>query len=324
VTSPARPLPSVRMAAILERNLDPDQVVEIACGDAGLLRYRLRDVMAVPGEPFALAEHDPDFAGDTRVKAEALERVAANASRLGELQEKLWAQDTYALLVIFQGIDAAGKDGAIRHVMRGVNPQGCNVTSFKEPSAEELDHDYLWRAARALPARGTIGIFNRSYYEEVLVVRVHPELLQRQKLPPEGLVDVWRNRFEEMNHFEEHLERNGTVVLKFFLNLSKKEQKKRFLKRIDEPEKNWKFSVRDFEERKHWDDYQAAYQDMLRSTSTVTAPWFVIPSDDKWFARLVISETICMTLERLKLEFPKLDPERLAELKRIRKVLAEE
>jgi PPK2 family polyphosphate:nucleotide phosphotransferase len=312
------------MAAILKRNLDPDHVVEIACGDAGALRYRLRDVMVVPGEPFALADHDPDFAGDTRVKEEALERVAANASRLGELQEKLWAQDTYALLVIFQGIDAAGKDGAIRHVMRGVNPQGCNVTSFKEPSAEELDHDYLWRAARALPARGTIGIFNRSYYEEVLVVRVHPELLQRQKLPPEGLVDVWRNRFEEMNHFEEHLERNGTVVLKFFLNLSKKEQKKRFLKRIDEPEKNWKFSVRDFEERKHWDDYQAAYQDMLRSTSTVTAPWFVIPSDDKWFARLVISETICMTLERLKLEFPKLDPERLAELKRIRKVLAEE
>jgi PPK2 family polyphosphate:nucleotide phosphotransferase len=307
-----------------KRNLDPDHVVTLGGGDAGELRYRLRDVMAVPGEPFALDDHEPDFAGDFKGKHEALERVAANATRLGELQERLWAQDTYALLVIFQGIDAAGKDGAIRHVMRGVNPQGCSVTSFKEPSAEELDHDYLWRAARALPARGTIGIFNRSYYEEVLVVRVHPELLQRQKLPPEELVDVWQNRFQEMNRFEEHLERNGTVVLKFFLNLSRKEQRKRFLKRIDEPEKNWKFSVRDFEERAHWDDYQTAYEDMLQRTSTMTAPWFVIPSDDKWFARLVISETICLTLERLGLDFPRVSDERRAELKRIRKALADD
>jgi PPK2 family polyphosphate:nucleotide phosphotransferase len=228
------------------------------------------------------------------------------------------------VLLVFQAMDAAGKDGTIKHLTSGINPQGCQVVSFKRPSSEELDHDFLWRHMRHVPARGQIGIFNRSYYEEVLVVRVHPELLQRQKLPPEELVDVWQNRFQEMNRFEEHLERNGTVVLKFFLNLSRKEQRKRFLKRIDEPEKNWKFSVRDFEERAHWDDYQTAYEDMLQRTSTMTAPWFVIPSDDKWFARLVISETICLTLERLGLDFPRVSDERRAELKRIRKALADD
>jgi PPK2 family polyphosphate:nucleotide phosphotransferase len=246
-------------------------------------------------------------------------------SRMAELQQKLYAQDTYALWLIFQAMDAAGKDGCIRHVMSGVNPQGCHVTSFKAPSVEELDHDYLWRASKALPMRGMIGIFNRSYYEEVLVVRVHPEFLAKQKLPPEARGDrIWKRRFRQINDFEKYLVDNGILVLKFFLNLSKGEQKKRFLARINESDKNWKFSVADYQERGHWDTYQKAYQDMLRRTSTARAPWFVIPADHKWFARLAVSEVICHALERLHLAFPKIDAKRRKELKEIKKMLEAE
>jgi PPK2 family polyphosphate:nucleotide phosphotransferase len=222
-------------------------------------------------------------------------------------------------------MDAAGKDGAIRHVMSGVNPQGCHVTSFKAPSAEELDHDYLWRTTKALPPRGMIGIFNRSYYEEVLVVRVHPELLDKQKLPGESTNgDVWQQRFKQINNFEKYLTRNGVVIVKFFLNLSKEEQRKRFLARIDEPKKNWKFSVADYNERAHWDDYQTAFEDALNNTSTEWAPWFVIPADNKWFARLAVSEVLCTVLENLDPKFPKVSEKRRQELGEIRRTLEKE
>lgn len=222
-------------------------------------------------------------------------------------------------------MDAAGKDGAIRHVMSGINPQGCQVTSFKSPSAEDLDHGYLWRAQKALPGRGMIGIFNRSYYEEVLVVRVHPELLAKQKLPPSpGKGDMWKARFEEINDFERYLRRNGTVVVKFFLNISKDEQARRFLSRIDEPDKNWKFSTADFEERKYWKEYQAAFEEMLENTSTEWAPWFVIPADNKWFARLAISEVVSSILERLDPKAPIVSDERKRDLMAIRSELVAE
>ena len=241
------------------------------------------------------------------------------------MQEILYAQDTYALLIIFQAMDAAGKDGAIRHVMSGVNPQGCQVTSFKAPSAEDLDQGYLWRASKALPARGMIGIFNRSYYEEVLVVRVHPELLEKQKLPPiarEG--DIWQRRFKEINNFEKYLRQNGTIIVKFFLNVSKEEQKRRFLSRIDEPEKNWKFSMADYAERNFWDDYQNAFEDMLENTSTDWAPWFVIPADNKWFARLAISEVVSGVFERLDLQIAGGQRSRRKELMQTRGLLLAE
>jgi len=220
---------------------------------------------------------------------------------------------------VFQAMDAAGKDGAIRHVMSGVNPQGCSVTNFKAPSSEEVSHDYLWRAAKALPRRGMMGIFNRSYYEEVLVVRVHPELLERQKLPEELIrKNPWKRRFQEINNFEEYLVRNGIRILKFFLNVSKDEQKKRFLSRINEPHKNWKFSVSDFKERSFWNEYQDAFEDMLNQTSTEAAPWFVIPADNKWFARLAVSEAICTVLENMELKFPKVTKKRREELEQIK------
>ena len=248
-----------------------------------------------------------------------MRRVADNVERLSDLQAKLYAQDIYGVLVIFQAMDAAGKDGAIRHVMSGVNPQGCHVTSFKAPSAEELDHDYLWRATKALPARGMIGIFNRSYYEEVLVVRVHPEFLAKQNLPPRaGGKSLWKRRFAQINAFEKYLVHNGIVVVKFFLNLSREEQKKRFLSRIDEPDKNWKFSVADFQERGFWDDYQEAFEDVLNHTSTKHAPWFVVPADNKWFARLTVSEALCNVLERLDLSYPKVAEDRRRELQAIK------
>jgi len=231
----------------------------------------------------------------------------------------------HGILIILQALDAAGKDGVIRHVMSGINPQGCTVTSFKAPSSEELGHDYLWRAAKALPSRGMIGIFNRSYYEEVLVVRVHPELLDRQKLPPLARgPDMWKQRFKEINNFEKYLVNNGIMIIKFFLNISRKEQRRRFLARIDEPEKNWKFSVADYQERAHWDKYQSVIEDMLEHTSTEWAPWFVVPSNNKWFARLAISETLCAGLERLDLKIPEVSPQRLAELQQIRKELQED
>jgi PPK2 family polyphosphate:nucleotide phosphotransferase len=310
----------------MKTNFDPERKISIPVGDKGKVEFRLGDVMVVPDAKISLKkDYDPDFTGGFDDKEGALEKVAANVSRLSELQEKLYAQDTYGVLVIFQAIDAAGKDGAIRHVMSGVNPQGCHVTSFKSPSAEELDHDYLWRASKALPQRGMIGIFNRSYYEEVLAVKLHPEFLGKQKLPgsPGGKA-FWKRRYKEINRFEKYLTANGIVVIKFFLNLSKKEQKKRFIARIDEPAKNWKFSVADYEERKHWDGYQEVFEDMLNHTSTKHAPWFVIPSDNKWFARLAISEAICTVLERLDLKFPEVDEATRAELLRIREQLLKE
>jgi len=310
----------------MKPRFDPDKKIKIAVGDTGKVEFRLRDVMVVPDSKISLKkDYDPDFTGGFDDKEGALEKVAANVGRLSELQEKLYAQDTYGVLVIFQAIDAAGKDGAIRHVMSGINPQGCHVTSFKSPSAEELDHDYLWRASKALPQRGMIGIFNRSYYEEVLVVKVRPELLAKQKLPGKpGGKAFWQRRYKEINRFEKYLTANGIVVIKFFLNLSKDEQRKRFLARIDEPDKNWKFSVADYEERARWDDYQDAFEDMLNHTSTEHAPWFVIPSDNKWFARLAISETLCTVLERLDLRFPEVGDEARAELLRIRERLIAE
>lgn len=307
-------------------NLDPDRKIKIKVGESGQVEFRFKEVMVPPGESITLKkDYDPEFTGGFKDKAEALAQVAANVETLAELQEKLYAQDTYGLLIIFQAMDAAGKDGAIKHVISGVNPQGCRVTSFKSPSAEELDHDYMWRAAKALPGRGMIGIFNRSYYEEVLVVRVHPEFLAAQKLPPDYVDDdIWKRRFKEINNFEKYLVRNGIVVLKFFLNLSRDEQRKRFLARIDRPEKNWKFSVADYKERAFWDDYQDAYNDMLSNTSTDWAPWFVIPADNKWFARLAISQTICAVLESLELQFPEVSDKRRRELAEIRKALQAE
>jgi PPK2 family polyphosphate:nucleotide phosphotransferase len=307
----------------MKYNLDPDRKIKIEVGDNESVDFKLRDILVPPDTKISLKkDYDPDFTGGYDDKAGALEKVAANVQRLSELQEKLYAQDVYGILIIFQAIDAAGKDGAIRHVMSGVNPQGCHVTSFKSPSSEELDHDYLWRAAKALPARGMIGIFNRSYYEEVLAVKVHPEFLEKQKLPGKpGGKAFWDRRYKEINRFERYLTSNGIIPIKFFLNLSYKEQRKRFIARIDEPKKNWKFSVADFKERARWDDYQEVFEDMLNHTSTEQAPWFVIPSDNKWFARLAISEAICAVMERLKLKFPDIGDEARAELLRIREEL---
>jgi PPK2 family polyphosphate:nucleotide phosphotransferase len=307
-------------------NIQPDRKIQIELGGGGTVELRLGQIMAPPGKAISLAaDYDPGFTAGFHDKDEARERVQANVARLAALQEKLYAQDVYALLIIFQALDAAGKDGCIRHVMSGVNPQGCHVASFKAPSEEELDHDYLWRAVKALPARGMIGIFNRSHYEEVLVVRVHPELLNRQRLPPEARgADLWERRFRQINALERHLTENGTLVLKFFLNLSRKEQKKRFLARIDEPDKNWKFALTDYQERGFWDAYQAAYQEMLSHTSTPHAPWFVIPADRKWFTRLAVSEAICTVLEGLDLAFPEVGAARRRELQAIRQALETE
>jgi PPK2 family polyphosphate:nucleotide phosphotransferase len=306
--------------------LDPDRLIKVAVGDrGGKCEFRLGRLMVPPGKKISLRrDYDPGYTGGFDDREGALEQVAANRERLGKLQEKLWAQDIYGLLVILQGIDTAGKDGAIRHVMSGMNPRGCRVTSFKAPSVEELDHDYLWRCIRALPPRGTIGIFNRSYYEEVLVVRVHPEFLVPQRLPPGAHGDIWDHRFQEINNFEKYLVRNGIVILKFFLNLSKQEQKRRFLERIDDPDKNWKFNVQDYKERGAWDKYQEAFQDMINNTSTEWAPWIVIPADNKWFARLTVSETICAAMERLELEFPRVSAEQRARLQEIRRELEAE
>jgi PPK2 family polyphosphate:nucleotide phosphotransferase len=249
----------------------------------------------------------------------------ANRKRLNDFQEKLYAQDRWSLLLIFQGMDAAGKDSAIKSVFDGVNPQGCEVASFKQPSTLELNHDFLWRSMIALPERGRIGIFNRSYYEECLVVRVHPEILAKEKMPPRLVTkNIWRERFEDISAFERYLARNGTVILKFFLNVSKEEQRERFLDRLDQPAKNWKFSMADVSERALWGKYQAAYQELIRHTSTPAAPWYVVPADHKWFARVVIGSVIVSTLERLDLKFPKVDPASLEEFRQVRKALEDE
>jgi PPK2 family polyphosphate:nucleotide phosphotransferase len=252
------------------------------------------------------------------------ERLQKNVGELSRLQNLLYANDRYSLLLIFQAMDAAGKDGAIAHVMSGVNPQGCQVFSFKHPSAEELDHDFLWRTTRCLPERGRIGIFNRSYYEEVLIVRVHPEILASQALPREVATDkdVWKRRYHSIRGFEEHLYRNGTRVLKFFLHVSKDEQRRRFLERIDDPNKNWKFSMSDMKERALWGDYQKAYEDAIEATSTDHAPWYIIPADDKKNTRLLVSQVIVEAMESLKLSYPKTTKEHRKELLAIRKILA--
>src|ERR1700676_4978795 len=256
-------------------------------------------------------------------KAEKI--LEANRKRLNDFQEKLYAQDRWSLLLIFQGMDAAGKDSAIKSVFDGVNPQGCEVHAFKQPSTLELDHDFMWRSAMALPQRGRIGIFNRSYYEECLVVRVHPEILAKEKIPPKLVTkNIWGERFEDISAFERYLARNGTVILKFFLNISKEEQRKRFLARLDEPSKNWKFSMADIAERALWGKYQAAYQEMVRHTSTALAPWYVVPADHKWFARVVIGSAIVSTLETLNLRFPRADKESLQEFKQVREALLAE
>ena len=276
------------------------------------------------GRSFRLKDVDP---GDTlgfknEDKHQTREALAAGIAALAELQDKLYAQDKWAVLLIFQAMDAAGKDGAIKHVMSGVNPQGCQVFSFKSPSAEELDHDYLWRCMKCLPNRGHIGIFNRSYYEETLVVRVHPEFLAGQKLPP-GLVgkDIWKERFEDIRNFEQYLMRNGVVVRKFFLHVSKPEQKRRFLERIERPEKNWKFSASDAKEREHWDEYMDAYEDMIRHTATKEAPWYVVPADNKWFTHRVVADAIIETLGSLGLKYPDVGPDKLKELAAAKRAL---
>jgi PPK2 family polyphosphate:nucleotide phosphotransferase len=277
------------------------------------------------GKQFRLKEIDPGDTGRLKSKEQAREALAQGIVHLSELQEKLYAQDRWALLLIFQAMDAAGKDSTIKHVMSGVNPQGCQVFSFKAPSAEELDHDFLWRTTRCLPERGRIGIFNRSYYEEVLVVRVHPELLTRQKLPPALVTkDIWKERFADITAFERYLTRNGVVIRKFFLHVSKQEQKKRFLERLREPEKHWKFALADVQERQYWDNYMRAYEDMIRNTSSEYAPWYVVPADHKWFTRLVVAEAIIDALEELKLAFPKVDAEKRKELEAARAALADE
>jgi PPK2 family polyphosphate:nucleotide phosphotransferase len=243
--------------------------------------------------------------------------LEADVAELQQQQSRLYADDRYAVLLIFHAMDAAGKDGAIKHVMSGVNPQGCQVYSFKHPSAEELDHDFLWRTTRVLPERGRIGIFNRSYYEEVLIVRVHPEILSAERLPGDraARLDIWRKRFESINGLEQHLHRNGTRIVKFFLHLSREEQRKRFLKRIEDPDKNWKFSAADVEERKYWPDYMRAYEECLGATSTAHAPWYIVPADDKENTRLIVSRILLETLQDLKLAYPKVDAARRRELR---------
>jgi PPK2 family polyphosphate:nucleotide phosphotransferase len=277
------------------------------------------------GSHFRLKDFDPAETLGLKSKEHAQKKLEHGIARLAELQEKLYAQDRWAFLLILQAMDAAGKDSTIKHVMSGVNPQGCQVNSYKTPSAEELEHDFLWRTSRSLPERGKIGIFNRSYYEEVLVVRVHPELLAREKIPQQLCSeDIWQKRFEDINAFERYLSRNGIVVLKFFLHLSKKEQKKRFLERLDAPRKNWKFSVSDVMERQQWEKYMRAYEDMIRNTSTKHAPWYVVPADHKWFTRLVVAEATIDAMEKLDLSFPKMDAEKRKELKAARAALERE
>jgi PPK2 family polyphosphate:nucleotide phosphotransferase len=284
-------------------------------------RFRIDDP-----DKFHLSARDPaECYGLTADKNEAKAMLAEGLEQLSDLQERLYAFDSWSVLIILQAMDAAGKDSVIKHVMAGLNPQGVEVHPFKQPSVEELDHNFLWRAARHLPERGRIGIFNRSYYEEVLVVRVHPELLGQQKLPASLTgKDVWQKRFEDIRAFERHLVRNGTIVLKFFLHVSKDEQRKRFLDRIDEPAKRWKFSMADVDERKLWNKYQGAYEDMIRNTSCPDAPWYVVPADHKWFTRMVIAGVLVRELRALDLDFPRIKGEALKELQKARKALKAE
>jgi PPK2 family polyphosphate:nucleotide phosphotransferase len=290
------------------------------------LKRTAESYRVAPGKKFRIGRCDPrDTGGLDTSKKEATALLAEGVQKLADLQTRLYAQDCWSLLVIFQAMDAAGKDSTIKHVMSGINPQGCQVVAFKAPSAQELDHDFLWRCARELPPRGHIGIFNRSHYEEVLVVRVHPKILEGQHLPP-GLVgkDVWKKRYESINDWEHHLARNGTRILKFFLQVSKEEQRQRFLERLEVPEKNWKFAMGDVLERGLWDDYMRAYEDAISATSTEWAPWYAVPADHKWFTRLVVAQVIVSELESLQLRYPKVDAARKKELGEARKALEKE
>jgi PPK2 family polyphosphate:nucleotide phosphotransferase len=277
------------------------------------------------GKDFRLKDHDPAHTAGVDSKDEGERLLEEGVAKLADLQDRLYADDQWALLLIFQAMDAAGKDGAIKHVMSGVNPQGCQVYSFKAPSTEELDHDYLWRTMKDVPERGRIGIFNRSYYEEVLVVRVHPDLMKAERVPKSLVTKhIWKERYQDICAFERYMTRNGIVIRKFFLNLSRKEQKRRFLDRLDQPEKNWKFSAADIHERAYWNDYMDAYEDMIRHTATPEAPWHVIPADNKWFTRIAVAAAIVDTLEALKLSYPTVDDAKRKELAAARKLLEKE
>jgi len=298
-----------KMKELIKRARKISEPFQVTDGD----RFRLKDVD--PGDTLDLTSED---------KPRAKEALANGVEMLAKLQDMLYAQDNWALLLIFQAMDAAGKDGAIKHVMSGVNPQGCQIYSFKAPTSEDLDHDFLWRCMRCLPERGRIGIFNRSYYEETLVVRVHPEFLQKQKLPPEVIgKDIWDKRFRDIRDCERYLTQNGIVIRKFFLHVSKQEQKRRFLERLENPEKNWKFSAADARERGFWNDYMKAYEDMIRNTSTKHAPWYVVPADNKWFTRVVVAAAVIDALDGLDLNYPKVDKEKRRELAAARRALME-
>jgi len=281
--------------------------------------YRVED-----GRKFRLKDFDPADTGHVHSKEQAGRLLERGITEMAELQNKLYAQDLWGVLLIFQGMDAAGKDGVIKHVMSGVNPEGCQVYSFKGPSAEELNHDYLWRTMQCVPERGRIGIFNRSYYEEVLIVRVHPAVFKKERIPPSLITkNIWKERFDDINHFERYLTRNGIVIRKFFLNLSRKEQKKRFLARLEEPEKHWKFSGADIHEREFWSDYMDAFEDMIVHTASKHAPWYAVPADNKWFTRVVVAAAVVDTLKGLKLGYPKVDAGKRKELQAARATLGQ-
>ena len=279
------------------------------------------------GDDFKLKDYETKASFNLGEEGKPLvkDTLQLGVDALAAMQDILYAQDKWSILIIFQAMDAAGKDGAIKHVMSGVNPQGCQVSSFKAPSSEDLDHDYLWRCQKHLPERGRIGIFNRSYYEEVLVVRVHEQILKNQKLPEKLITkDIWEDRFQDIRNFEKYLNRNGTVVIKFFLNISKKEQKERFIERVDDPDKNWKFSAADAKERGYWDDYMHAYEELIKNTSTEKSPWYVIPADNKSYARIAIASAIINALDELDLQYPTVSNEKIAELQAVKKALLEE
>lgn len=301
--------------------------MKISKNELSRIRRFSKPFRVTDGKNFRLKDVDPNdtLHLESEDKPRAKDGLQLGVSYLAELQKVLYAQDKWAVLLIFQAMDAAGKDGAIKHVFSGVNPQGCQVTSFKAPSAEELDHDFMWRCMKALPERGRIGIFNRSYYEEVLVVRVHEELLRKQKIPPELIgKKIWKQRYEDINAIERYLARNGVLILKFFLHLSRDEQKKRFIDRLDDPDKNWKFSMADAKERNHWDEYQQAYEDMIRNTASRDAPWFVVPADNKWFTRVAVAASVIDGLLSLDMDYPQVGPRKKAELAAARTALESE
>jgi PPK2 family polyphosphate:nucleotide phosphotransferase len=285
----------------------------------------LQKYLVQPNSTMRWKDYDPDDTGKYQSKEEVAEKLRRDTERLAKYQDILYAQNTYGVLLVVQALDAAGKDSLIKHVFSGVNPQGCQVVSFKQPSQEELDHDYLWRISQKLPNRGNLGIFNRSYYEEVLITRVHKSILDRQQLPDEARTkNIWKCRFEEINAFEQYLVRNGIIILKVYLNASKEEQRKRFLERIDNPDKNWKFSLSDAEERHHWDDYMKAYQDMFSHTSTEWAPWYIVPANNKWYTHVVVSDLLVQTLKNLKLRYPVVNKEHRERLQKAKALLLQE